>query len=142
MPFIHVKSLPFKGPVDLQPVVEGISRDFARDTGIGLGHVAVTWEFLPGGAFAVAGKAAYHQPRASHPVLVDLLAPDFNDPATIAHMMKAVAQAISLRTGVTAANVFVNYRQAHAGMVFDSGEVIRWSPTSWVTSGAAPLSPE
>lgn len=142
MPFIHVKSLPFKGPIDIQRVVEGVSRDFARDSGIALQHVAVTWMFFQEGAFAVAGHAAHHQPRASHPVLVDLLAPDFNDAPMVAHMMRAAAHSISVHTGVTVANVFVNYRQAHAGMVFDSGEVIRWTPTSWSTTHPMPLTPE
>jgi phenylpyruvate tautomerase PptA (4-oxalocrotonate tautomerase family) len=142
MPFIHVKSLPFKGRFDIQAVVEGVSKKFARDSGVGLEHVAVTWEFLMEGAYAVGGQASHHQPRVSHPILVDLLAPDFNDADTIAHMMRAVAHSIAVHTGVTVANVFVNYRQAHAGMVFDSGEVIRWSPTSRVHSGVAPLAPD
>ncbi len=130
MPFIHVKSLPFKQPVDLQSVVEGISKDFARNTKIAIEHVAVTWEFLPEGGYAVGGRASHHQPRSSHPVLVDLLAPDFNDEPTMAHMMRTLAHSVEVYTGVKATNVFVNYRQAHAGQVFDTGEVVRWTAPS------------
>lgn len=70
MPFIHVKSLPFDEPRDMRTVVEGLTRDFAKSTGMKLEYVTATWEFLPEGNYAVAGSAALHQPKASHPVLV------------------------------------------------------------------------
>lgn len=78
MPFIHVKSLPFDPPLKMSTVVEGLTRDFARGPGIDLEHVTATWEFLPAGHYVVAGKSQSHRPDASHPVLVDLLSPDFN----------------------------------------------------------------
>jgi hypothetical protein len=49
MPFILVKSLPFETPLDIPSVVEGITKDFARDSGIALEHITATWEYmLPG----------------------------------------------------------------------------------------------
>lgn len=126
MPFIHVKSLPFDRFFDASAALEGITRDFAKETGMGLEHVTATWEFLPPGHYAVAGKAASRQPRGSHPILVDLLAPDFNSDANIGKMLAAVASSVSKRAKVPVTNVFINHRPARSGMVFDAGEIVQW----------------
>ncbi len=126
MPFIHVKSLPFDKPFDVGVALEGLTKDFAEGTGIGLEHVTATWEFFPPGHYAVAGKAVKHQPKDSHPVLVDLLAPDFNSEEEVEKMLTTVASSISKRARVPITNIFINHRQAHAGRVFDAGEIVRW----------------
>ena len=126
MPFIHVRSLPFDRLFDAATALEGITRDFAKETGMELEHVTATWEFLAPGHYAVAGKASSRQPRGSHPVLVDLLAPDFSSQAAIEKMLAAVAASISKRAQVPVTNIFVNFRQARPGMVFDAGEIVRW----------------
>ncbi|MDH4087728.1 MAG: hypothetical protein OEV04_11910 [Nitrospira sp.] len=126
MPFIHVKSLPFEPPLGVRAVVEGLTKDFAKGTGIGLKHVNATWEFLPRGHYAVGGKAALKQPKASHHVLVDLLAPDLNSPKDVENMLRVVALRISKRAKIPLNNIFVNHRQAHAGSVFDEGEIVQW----------------
>lgn len=126
MPFIHVKSLPLDSGAASDDLVVSVVTDFAAATGIGLEHVTATWEFLRPGHYAAARSAPNHQPEASHPVLVDLLSPDFNPPERIETMLHAVAESISKRAGVPLANIFINHRQAHSGMVFDGGEVVRW----------------
>lgn len=126
MPFIHVKSLPFNTPTDIRAVVEGMTRDFSKATGVGLEHVTATWEFLLSGHYAVAGQAVAQQPGASHPVLVDLLSPDFNSPAQVEKMLRTIASSISKRTKVPIANIFVNHRYTHSGAVFDGGDIVRW----------------
>lgn len=126
MPFIHVKSLPFSTFFDASAALEGVTRDFAKETGIGLEHITSTWEFLSPGHYAVAGRAVSRQPRGSHPILVDLLVPDFNSGNKVRKMLVAVASSISKRAKVPVANVFVNLRQARSGMVFDAGEIVRW----------------
>ena len=126
MPFIHVRSLPFEEPLDVSALVESLTKDFAKATGVGLEHVTATWDFLPAGQYAVAGKAAQRQPRGSHPVLVDLLAPDFNSSDDVEGMLHSVASSISKRAKVPIVNIFINYRQAVSGAVFDAGEVVRW----------------
>ena len=126
VPFIHVKSLPFDEPFSVSTLVEGITEDFAEDTGLGLEHVTATWEFLPSGHYAAAGKTARHQPQSSHPVLVDLLAPDFNLQADVEKMLRSVASSISKRAKIPISNIFINYRQAHPGAVFDAGVIVHW----------------
>jgi hypothetical protein len=126
MPFIHVKSLPFDRLFDASRALEGITKDFAKEAGIALEHVTATWEFLAPGHYASAGSAASRQPRGSHPILVDLLAPDLNSGARVKKMLAAVASSISKRAGVPVTNIFVNFRHARSGMVFDAGEIVRW----------------
>jgi phenylpyruvate tautomerase PptA (4-oxalocrotonate tautomerase family) len=126
MPFIHIKSLPFDRSFNVTSVLEGLSKDFAKGTGLGLQYVTATWEFFPAGHYAVAGKAESHQPENSHPVLVDLLSPDFNSPEKVEKMLHIVASSISKRAKLPISNIFINHRQAHSGMVFDAGEVGRW----------------
>ncbi len=126
MPFIHVKSLPFEKPLAMGAVLEGITEDFAKATNIDPEHVTVTWEFLSPDHYAVAGKAAERQPQVSHPLLVDLLAPDFNSPAAFEKMLGAVAASIAKHAKIPIGNIFVNCRAAHSGMVLDAGAIVRW----------------
>jgi hypothetical protein len=126
MPFIHIKSLPFDRPLNVSSVLEGLTKDFAKGTHIAPEHVTATWEFLLAGHYAVGGRAESHQPESSHPVLVDLLSPDFNSPEKVEKMLQVVASSISERAKIPIQNIFINHRPAHSGMVFDSGEVGRW----------------
>ncbi|HEV8646727.1 MAG TPA: hypothetical protein VGR01_14285 [Burkholderiales bacterium] len=126
MPFIHIKSLPLAKSSDVGVVLEGVSRDFAKETGIELKHVHATWEFLKPSHYAVAGKARDRQPKSSHPLLVDLLSPDFNDAKAIETMLACVASSLAKRAGVSRTNIFISHRQAHSGMVFDAGSAERW----------------
>ena len=126
MPFIHIQSLPFKVTPDIPSIIEGVSKDFAKATGVGLEHVTATWQFLSAGHYAVAGVSAQQQPENSHPLLVTVLAPDFESQAKVEKSLKAVASSISKRAKVPLSNIFINYTQAHSGMVFDAGEIVRW----------------
>ncbi len=126
MPFIHVKSLSLPSDTDLASLVEGLSHDFAGKANIDVKHVTVTWEIMNLDAYAVGGKVASRRGRGSFPVLVDILAPDFNSPAKVREMLRVVAGSISTRIDVSIEGIFVNYRQAHSGMVFDAGDVVEW----------------
>jgi phenylpyruvate tautomerase PptA (4-oxalocrotonate tautomerase family) len=126
MPFIHVKSLPFDPPLNIIALVEGITKDFAEGADIALEHVTATWELFPIGHYAVAGKTVSHQPKVSHPVLVDVLTPDFNKSSEVEKMLRVVASSISTRANVPIKNIFINHRYAHSGMVFDAGEIVKW----------------
>lgn len=126
MPFIHIKSLPLKDPVDIAEVLRGINRDFSEKTGIELMHLHATWEFYQPGHYAKGDTTPENQPEARHPIIVDLLTPDFNDVDTIRLMLKTIAASISTRLPFPINNIFVNHRQAHSEMVYDDGEVVAW----------------
>jgi phenylpyruvate tautomerase PptA (4-oxalocrotonate tautomerase family) len=126
MPVIHIKSLPLKSSIRISDIVEGLTRDFAQVMGIGLEHVSATWEVMPPGHYAVARKVAMRQPEDSHPILVDLLVPDFYSHEQVDQMLHVIATSISRLTKIPSENVFVNCRYANSGKVFDAGEVVRW----------------
>lgn len=126
MPVIQIKSLPFADAADTAGVLEGLCADFARDTGIGIEYVTATWEWLEPGHYAVGGESAATQPEASHPLLVDLLAPDLNAAGGVEAMLIAIADSLAARTGIARANVFITQRSARSGRVFDAGEIVRW----------------
>ncbi|HSC81809.1 MAG TPA: hypothetical protein VLC08_15730 [Chitinolyticbacter sp.] len=108
------------------PAIEQISADFAEATGISLEHVTITWRWLAPGHYAVAGKAVARQPADSHPLLIELLTPDFHAPAAIEQMLTALADSLGRRTPVSSRNVFIQHRRTRAGRVFDAGRIVRW----------------
>ncbi len=126
MPFIHIKSLPPVDEPDITALLEGLCADFARDTGIGIEHVTATWEWLEPGHYAVGGKSAREQPADSHPLLVDLLVPDFNADDDVERMLVAIAGSLAARAGAARGNIFINQRDARSGRVFDAGDIVRW----------------
>ncbi len=126
MPVIQIRSLPMDDDVDLTVAVAELTRDFAERTGISIEHVSATWTLLEPGHYAFAGESAAAQPQDTHPVLVDLIAPDFHRPERVASMLRAVAASVSERARVPETNVFVVYHGARSGMVYDSGEIVRW----------------
>lgn len=126
MPFVHVRSLPFERPLDVASVLQAVAHDLAAATGVAARHVTATWSFLAPGHYAVGGEVATHQPEGSHPVLVELLAPDLHPPESVETMLATVAQCIARSAGVPLENVFVHYRAVPSGTVFDGGEIVRW----------------
>ena len=126
MPFIHIKSLPFDESLDVSAVLENLNKDFAEETGIDVQHVSSTWEFFPSGHYAVGEKSANHHTQDSHPVLIDLLVPDFNSAEHIETMLSSIASSLAKHSNIRRDNIFINARTAQSGMVFDRGEVVRW----------------
>jgi phenylpyruvate tautomerase PptA (4-oxalocrotonate tautomerase family) len=126
MPFVHVRSLPVAGDFDAEDAVRAISTEFAARTDVDEQHVTVTWQTLEPGHYASGGETARAQPVGSHPVLVELFAPDSNSDERIEQMLLIVARAVAAQAGVEPENVFVHFRPARSGEVFDGGQVGRW----------------
>lgn len=126
MPVVQIVSLPFAAPFDVPAAITAISTDLAEASGVDVKHVTVTWQFLPANHYAVGAETHTYQPLHSHPLLVDLLLPDFNSPEQIEVMLQALARGIAANCGVPQNNVFINCRTALSGAVFDAGETVRW----------------
>jgi hypothetical protein len=126
MPFIHIKSLPLDKPINIQNTVVEISKDFAIETGISLEHVTVTWTYFQAGHYAAGGKVSANQADDSHPLLIDVLAPDFNSQTQLEKMLSIIANSVSRHTGISVTNIFIHYREASSARVFDSGVISRW----------------
>ena len=115
MPFVHVRSLPLDDPFDADAAVRVVSTEFASEIGTEERHVTVTWQTLD--AQSAAG---------GRPILVDVVAPDFNDDERIVAMLRAAAGAVARAVGVEAGGVFAEFRGARSGQVLDGGEIVRW----------------
>lgn len=126
MPFIHIKSLHLKTPIDVAQIIRGINHDFAEATAIPLHHVHTTWEFLPPGHYAKGDQSPERQPKANFPILVDLFIPDFNDAETIELMLTTLSSSLSNRSGHPRDNIFINTHLAKSGQVFDDGSIVYW----------------
>lgn len=126
MPLIHVSSLPFPEPLDTAAVLSGLTERFAAESGIDREHVTATWMYFQPGHYVVAGQAPRTQPPDSHPLLVDLLVPDFTTAARVEALLPIIANTLADLTGQSAQNIFINCRKAVSGRVWDDGGVARW----------------
>lgn len=126
MPLIHISSLPFPEPLDTEAVLAGLTERFALEAGVDREHVTATWSYFQPGHYAVASQTPQTQPSDSHPLLVDLLVPDFTTAARVEALLPIVANALADLTGLSVQNVFINCRKAVSGRVWDDGGVARW----------------
>ena len=125
MPIIKVTSLPFENQDSAAWPVQ-VCEHFARSTEIPLKHVSVTWQLLPGGHYASAGTRAQYQPQDSHPIIVEIMLPDFYALDRVEKIIKAAVEAISFASRMAKTNVFVQVNRARSGAVFDEGRIVRW----------------
>ena len=126
MPFAHIRSLPFNSAKDLPAILKNITRDFSSNTQIDEEHITVTWSFFSPHHYSVAGRTIANQPKGSHPILVDLLIPDFHTSEAVKSMLPILAMVIAKYVDVNYENVFIHARKAKAGHVFDAGKVVEW----------------
>jgi len=108
-------------------VVEHIARSFSDSNDIDLKYVTVTWNFLPSNHYAYGGHTVEFQTRDTHPLLVDLLIPDFHPDERSAELMKSLAEIIASTTAIPRTNIFITTQRARSGMVYDQGRIVQWS---------------
>ncbi|KKD00407.1 MULTISPECIES: hypothetical protein [Photobacterium] len=126
MPLIRIKSLPFAGDVEVNVALSILSQAIADATQIPQQHIMIVWEYIPAGHFVHGGQLANQQPSNSHPVLVDMVAPNFNTEAQIAAMLELIATSLSRTLPVAQNNIFINYTPAYSDGVYDDGHVVEW----------------
>jgi hypothetical protein len=126
MPFIHIRSLPQPGNPDLKSVMLQLSNRFSREMDVQEKSVAITWEVLSPECYLNVGRFVQEQPQDSHPVIVELLVPDFNSQPRIEKMMECIVELLAVALVIPVGNVFVNCRLALSGTVLDNGEIVKW----------------
>ena len=107
-------------------ILKHITGDFSINTRIEQEHITTTWSFYLPHHYSVAGKTADHQGKEIHPILVDLLIPDFHADNAVKNMLSTLATSIAKHTGVLYENIFIHVRKAEAGHVLDAGEIVEW----------------
>lgn len=126
MPLIRIKSLPFAQTAKVTETVTTLSRVVSDAADVPLHHIMITWEYFPAGHYAHHGKVVDSQPEASHPLLVDLIAPNFNTEAQSAAMLELIAQTIAAQVPIEKNNIFINFTPAYSDGVYDEGHVVEW----------------
>lgn len=126
MPLVRIKSLPFEQEVQISQALQALSQAVADAGNIELHHVMVTWEYLPPSHYVHCGKVADIQAINTHPLLVDLIAPNFNTEEQIASMLELIANTIAEQVPVAKSNIFINYIPAYSDGVYDEGQVVEW----------------
>jgi hypothetical protein len=127
MPFIHIRSLPQPAKPDLQSVMKQLSSRFAGEMDMHEDNICITWEVLSPDRYLNNGVFTPAQPQNSHPVMVDLLVPDFNSQSRIEKMMGCIVELLAVVLAIPIGNVFINCRLALSGMVLDNGEIVKWN---------------
>ena len=126
MPFIQVRALPFETDLDIPGLCAELSLEFSQQTRIPLKHISLVWQNLEPGHYAVAGEISDHQLKGSHPIIVEVLIPDFHDQASQAKMLTALRASIAKHTHVDVKNVFAYCRLAASQSVYEQGEIQSW----------------
>jgi len=126
MPFIRIASLPFEQPVDIAAVVRAVNRDLAAATRIDLNHLHTTWQFIPAGCYAKGDASPDTQPELNHPLIVELLTPDFTEAATVSTLLETLAASIASHASFPRENIFIHHHSARSGDVFDDGRIVTW----------------
>ena len=126
MPYIRITSLPFNPPLAIDQVLVGVSEDFSQQMAIAIKHISASWHYLEKNHYVVAGNASEYQAKQSHPLIVEILAPDFTQQEAIEKMLLSVAKSLARLTGLDETNIFINYQGARSGQVFDNGDLVSW----------------
>ena len=129
MPMVMIQSLPLGDGINMPVTLRSLCEHVAAAGHVELAHVSANWRYLTIGGHAVGGVSADLQPRDSHPVMAELMTPDFYPDARIEAMLTTIAEQISAHAGVTLTNVFVTHRAVHSGRVFDNGRIVYWPET-------------
>jgi hypothetical protein len=104
-----------------------LSSRFAEDMDMHENNIAITWEVIKPDSYLNNGRLATEQPEDSHPVMVDLLVPDFNSQPRIEKMMECIVELLAVTLGIPVGNIFIHCRLAASGMVLDKGEIVKWN---------------
>jgi hypothetical protein len=125
MPIIRVASLAFEDQ-DMSSWSALVGEHFARSTEIPVKHVSVIWQIIPGGHYAHAGRISQFQSHQSHPIIVEIMLPDFYTLERVDKIIYSSVDAISLVSRMPKENIFVQVNRARSGAVFDDGRIARW----------------
>ena len=103
-----------------------LAYEFSQQTGIIAEHISIGWLYFDKGHYLDNTNITDYQTKNSHPLIVELLAPDFNTPENIQAMINVLARIISNTCDININNIFIYAHTATSGQVFDDGHIINW----------------
>ncbi|MCG3863760.1 MULTISPECIES: hypothetical protein [unclassified Photobacterium] len=126
MPLISIKALPFEPYIEIDSVLKSLSEQIATQCKIGREHIMITWEWLSHEHYVHQGAVVDNQQQQSHPVLIELVAPNYYSHENIIFLMELIAVDISSNLPIHQNNVFISYTPAYSDGIYDQGHVINW----------------
>ena len=118
--------MPFEPEKNIANILKKISSEFSDHMEISEKQVIVTWDYFKENHYSYQGKIADNIEYNDHPVLVDLIAPDFNSRERIQEMMFSVSKSISEFANIPENKIFIVYSSAHSVFVLDEGNIVEW----------------
>ncbi|MCK5884385.1 MAG: hypothetical protein KAG61_11905 [Bacteriovoracaceae bacterium] len=125
MPFVHIKSLPVAvSGFDISDALSTVSSNLSMATDIPPEFITVTWEYFDNGHYLV-GESHGHYHDKGHPLIINILIPDFNSDGAAKRVINSVTESFGL-LGFEREEIFINLNLARSGMVYDRGEILEW----------------
>ncbi|WP_318491107.1 hypothetical protein [Photobacterium leiognathi] len=126
MPLIAIKALPFETQVEIDDALKSLSEQIAIQCEISLEHIMITWEWINNDHYIHNGEVVEKQQQITHPVLIELTAPNYYSQQNIVFLMELIAKDISSNLPVNKGNIFISFTPAYSDGVYDHGSVINW----------------
>jgi len=123
MPVIQIRALPQQPEPDIPQLLTRLCLAVAESIGVPDDYVSATWQTIAAGRYAVGGDTAMTQPRASHPLMVDVTAYETDDPEKIRRLLQTVGHFLEQALHLPG-NVFILFHRPRSGEVYDGGEVV------------------
>ncbi len=124
MPVISIKTLPLDNSLNPAEILNKLCCDFAAQNGFKPEHVWAYWEFIKPDHYAVGSATSPVQKENTHSPIIRILAFEGNQKEKIKKMLETTAGILSKEMKIDIGNIFIEYSEAHSGMVFDGGNVV------------------
>jgi phenylpyruvate tautomerase PptA (4-oxalocrotonate tautomerase family) len=124
MPVISIKTLPLDNSLNPTEILKKLCNDFAVQNGYKPEHVWAYWEFIKPEHYSVGSSVSSVQKENTHSPIVRILAFEGNQIEKIKRMLETIADVLSKEMKIDIGNIFIEYAEAHSGMVFDGGNVV------------------
>lgn len=125
MPLVRIHCLPVEA-LDIGLAVRGVTGALVAATDVAPENISVVWNELSPDSYAHRGDLAEAASATGHPVIVDLIAPDFHRPHIVQLMMKTLANEVGAISGAGTNNVLVIHQPLGSGHVYDAGNLVNW----------------
>lgn len=125
MPFIRIKSPPVEPNLEMGAVLETLCASFSSRSGIDVKHITAIWEELKPDCYVSAGSIAKEGISATHPILVELFAPDLFE-AQVPELLNSLADCLASQMRISREHIFIAYQPARSGWILDRGKLEIW----------------
>jgi phenylpyruvate tautomerase PptA (4-oxalocrotonate tautomerase family) len=124
MPVISIKSLPFEKDVNIPEILKKLNAEVANSINYSPDSIWSYWEFITPQYYAVGDKSSEKTTGSTHSPIIEITSFEGKSNESIETAMKTTAKVVSQALGIDIGNIFIVYKEAHSGMVFDGGNIV------------------